>query len=106
MAAGLLDDAEYRANFLQAWRARLVHPTVERLIWELHHGRPRQSLAVELDAAIRAAPFELRGPAGELLSLVVPAVGSFEWRDGGFDFTPAELPPAGLLSKRDDDDES
>jgi hypothetical protein len=79
---------------------------LESLIWQLVHGRPRQAVDVSLDAAVRAAPFEVRGPDGELWNLVVPGVGSFERRDDGFDFIPAEPPPAGLLRRRDDDDDS
>lgn len=112
VAAGLLDDPEYRQAFMRDWRARLVHPTVERLVWELHHGRPRQAVDVSLDAAVRAAPFEVRSPDGELWTLVVPGVGAFERTDSAeaFLFTPAEPAPACLLPPRrrdeHDDDES
>lgn len=116
VARGLLTDPEYLAAFLDAWRKRLIHPTVERLVWELHHGRPRQAVEVDVDARVRGArplaisrvyvdpPSDGEEPTRELLDVVVPGLGRFR-RDGQTFAFEAELPAAGLLPAEPAEDE-
>lgn len=77
VAAGLLADPDYRRAFLEAWKARTVHPLTERMVWEFAHGKPPQAIALEIDRPM-PVPLTINAEDGQPLTVIVMGVGSFE----------------------------
>lgn len=48
-AKALIDDHLYQENFLVRWRAGLLHPSMERFVWEHAKGKPVERIEVSKD---------------------------------------------------------
>lgn len=83
LAAGLLADPDYRRAFLEAWKARTVHPLTEKMVWEFALGRPPQALSLDVNAA-PMPPLTINDEHGPI-TVIVLGVGSFDRVQGGED---------------------
>lgn len=75
----LLEDAKYKATFLESWQERKVSPQIEAMIWAYAHGKPKETIELKTKdqapfmALINQLPPEEQKRLGEAMATLFRA---------------------------------